>query len=471
MMVGITIHLEGEEWMPMKFDISETDEILISHGGLALVGALLQGTAIQRRANDIRLGERRRPEVAHGDVLAAMIGLLCLGKPDFEAIEEFRGDEFFRRALGLASIPSEGTLRQRLDELGHRLMAILHEESAAMVARHAPTITPCHSDPRHGEWVAMDIDVSPFDNSGTKKEGLGWTYKKVEGFAPIFAYLGEEGYLIHCEFREGSQHCQKGTPDFLDQAIGYARRITQAKILVRMDSGNDDVENIRRCKKHENVDHLIKRNLRNESLEEWLEEAQAFGEWEHPREGKEVYTGETWRMVDGKVHRVVFEVTYRTTTPDGQKLLLPEIDVATWWTSLKLPAKTLIELYHQHGTSEQYHSEIKTDMDLERLPSGKFATNVLMLSLGLVAYNILRLCGQTALKENKRLPPAEKLPIRKPVERRRLRSVMQDLMYLATRLTHHARRLGLSFWRNNPWHGVWRLLYERFSGRRCPTTQ
>jgi len=24
-----------------------------------------------------------------------------------------------------------------------------------------------------------------------------------------FAYLGEEGYLIHCELREGSQHCQK----------------------------------------------------------------------------------------------------------------------------------------------------------------------------------------------------------------------------------------------------------------------
>ena len=70
--------------------------------------------------------------------------------------------------------------------------------------------------------------------------------------------------------------------------------------------------------------------------------------------------------------------------------------MTTWWTSLKLPAKQVIELYHQHGTSEQFHSEIKSDMDLERLPSGKFATNALMLSLGQVAYNVLRLCGQTA---------------------------------------------------------------------------
>ena len=127
----------------------------------------------------------------------------------------------------------------------------------------------------------------------------------------------------------------------------------------------------------------------------------------------------------------------------------------------------MIELYHQHGTSEQFHSEIKTDMDLERLPSGKFATNALMLSLGLVAYNVLRLCGQQALAENERLPPAAKDARGKPVFRRRLRSVIADLMYLAARLTRHSHRWGLSFWRNNPWHGVWESLYERFSRRRA----
>ncbi len=85
----------------MKFTISETDEMLVSHSGLALAGALLQRTSIQKRADSIRLGDRKRPDVSHGDVVTAMIGLLCLGKPDFEAIEAFRGDEFFRQALSL----------------------------------------------------------------------------------------------------------------------------------------------------------------------------------------------------------------------------------------------------------------------------------------------------------------------------------------------------------------------------------
>jgi hypothetical protein len=92
---------------------------------------------------------------------------------------------------------------------------------------------------------------------------------------------------------------------------------------------------------------------------------------------------------------VVFHVVRRTIAADGQRLLVPEVEIDTWWTSLgprTASAEEVIELYHQHATSEQFHSELKTEMDLERLPSGKFATNALMLALGQVAYNVLRLC-------------------------------------------------------------------------------
>jgi hypothetical protein len=34
-------------------------------------------------------------------------------------------------------------------------------------------------------------------------------------------------------------------------------------------------------------------------------------------------------------------------------------------------AEKVIELYHGHGTMEQYHRELKSDMRVERLPSGK----------------------------------------------------------------------------------------------------
>ncbi len=61
----------------------------------------------------------------------------------------------------------------------------------------------------------------------------------------------------------------------------------------------------------------------------------------------------------------------------GQMLLTPEIELEGWWTSLYLPEKEIIRLYQDYGTSEQFHSEFKTDMNLERLPSGKYLRRTL----------------------------------------------------------------------------------------------
>lgn len=337
-----------------------------------------------------------------------------------------------------------------------------------MVRRHAPKLTACFKD-----WIPLDSDVSPFDNSNSRKQGVSWTYKKMDGYAPNFAYLGQEGYMVNCELRPGSQHCQCGTPAFLDESLKLARRITQAKLLVRMDSGNDDVENVRvfRKKEHGRVDWIIKRNLRKESLAEWFEEACAHGDSVDCRAGKEMWIGDAWRERDGKLERVVVQAIRRTTTADGQALLMAELEVNTFWTSLKptqVSAWQVVDIYHDHGTSEQFHSEFKTDMDIERLPSGKFATNALVLECGLVAYNALRLCGQESLRQDKHLPPDEKMPIRKRVRRRRLRSVIQDMIYMASRLVRHANRWALALWNKNPWRPVWEGVYARFTaeGRR-----
>ncbi len=436
----------------MRFQIVQGDEQLSSHSGLALAGAIMCRSSIRERLDEVVLPEHRFPGISHGEVAIAMIGLICLGKPDFDAIEAFRDDIFFLQSLGLTSVPSSPTLRQRLDSVKGAFNDIILEESAAVVGRLAPAITPCH-----GDLVAMDIDVSPFDNSRTKKEGVSWTYKKCDGYAPIFAYLGEEGYLVNLELRPGNDHCQKGTEAFLDRTLRYARLMSEATFLVRMDSGNDSLGNIKVCRK-EGAHYIIKRNLRRETSEGWLEIARECGELQEPRPGKKVWVGERYIKKQGikEPLRIVFEVTLRTLEADGQALLIPKVEVETWWTSLIDNVATVVGLYHAHGTSEQFHSELKTDLDMERLPSGKFRTNELVLLFGMVAYNLLRLIGQESLRE-------ADAPIRKKVSRRRVRSVMQDLVYLACRLVKHARCWTLSFGRKCPWLKTWQRVYLQFA--------
>ena len=436
----------------MRFQIEQSNDLLSSHSGLALVGEILAQSRIRERLDEVILPGHPFPAISHGEVGVAMIGLICLGKPDFDAIEVFRDDPFFLQSLGLDTVPSSPTLRQRMDSARGAFNEIIRKASVRLVGQLAPAITPCHRD-----LVALDIDVSPFDNSDTKKEGVSWTYKKVDGYAPIFAYLGEEGYLVNLELRPGSDHCQKGTMKFLRRTLRYVRLISSATLLLRLDSGNDSLDNIKVCQQ-EKAEYLIKRNLRSETLEEWLEIAIECGRLKEPRPGKQVWVGDRYIEKPGikRPLRQVFGVTRRTVKDNGQVLLLPELEVETYWTSLSDDAETIIELYRKHGTSEQFHSELKTDLDLERLPSGKFATNELVLLLGMVAYNLLRLIGQESLRE-------ADAPIRKKISRIRVRSVMQDLVYLACRVVTHARGWKLSFGRNCPWLATFRRVYIRFA--------
>jgi hypothetical protein len=325
-----------------------------------------------------------------------MIGLLCLGKPDFAAIEPFRQDPFFVQSLGLDTCPSSVTLRQRLDMVGSAFDPIVKDESTRLLRQRIPQLLPVSTSA--GEFVPVDVDVSPFDNSKTQKEGVSKTYKGYDGYAPMFAYLGQEGYQMNVELREGKQHCQAGTPRFLRESLGYAAQITRQKLLVRLDAGNDSQDNIKECLKAK-VDWIIKRNLRKESPEAWLVLAKHVGTAYSPRRGKTVWRGETFREMSELETRlrIVFQVTERTITATGQLLLVPEVEVETYWTSLACPPEEVMALYHDHGTSEQFHSEIKSDMDLERLPSGAFATNAVILLLGMMAYNLLRICGQESL--------------------------------------------------------------------------
>lgn len=79
----------------------------------------------------------------------------------------------------------------------------------------------------------------------------------------------------------------------------------------------------------------------------------------------------------------------RTMEADGQLLLVPQVEVQVFFPNLTCSPWQVIRLYRDHSTSEQSHSELMTDLNLERLPSVKFATNNLVLCAGLFALDSL----------------------------------------------------------------------------------
>nr|WP_020561543.1 transposase [Methylosarcina fibrata] len=152
--------------------------------------------------------------------------------------------------------------------------------------------------------------------------------------------------------------------------------------------------------------------------------------------------------------RLVTRLIERTINQHGQLLLLPDIELKDWWTSLMDAEAKVIGFYCDHGKQEQFHSEFKTDLDLERLPSGKFDTNDAILHLGMLAYNCLRLLGQLGLL-------GELAPIRHPAKRRRLRTVLQELMYRSVHVVHKARQWWLDLGKDSPVGQVFAFLKQR----------
>ena len=101
---------------------------------------------------------RSQHQIKNGDIVLTYLGMLCMGKPYFEAVHEMDDDkDFYKTALANGLVP-------------------------------------------------VDIDVTPMDNSKSKKEGVSRTYKGGDGYAPMMAYIGTEGYAIIFEYSDRNKH-------------------------------------------------------------------------------------------------------------------------------------------------------------------------------------------------------------------------------------------------------------------------
>jgi hypothetical protein len=455
------------------------NEHLTSSGGLALVGPLLRRCGLADAFD--RLEPTGRPDRTNGGtIVSSLCGLIALGNLDYDRIEEMRLDPAFARSLGLSKVPSSPTLRQRAEDL---FGATWSDDDAATVAAreerclqaeeiardsmarlHAASgarATPIRL-PESGMMVPVDVDTTVMEELYGTKEGVGWTYQKVLGYTPNIAYIGAEGYIFDAELRPGPQHSQKGTPEAISRARMRRDQFVPpaTRLIWRFDGGCDSAETVQTLEEDPRDGYIIVHNRRKESLVDWLKIAKRRGERSNPRPGKTVWIGEVQRFCGtlGR-RRCVFRVTKRTTDAKGQSFIEPQIEVRLFWTNLPDAPAAIIDCYADHGTSEQFHSEYKTDLGMEQFPSADQRVNRVLFQLGCLVYNILRLLGQESLR-TRGIDQTQRAPIGNRPQRRRIRSVMDDLIRVAARVISSGRGWCLSLGVDNSWAGVWLRLWH-----------
>lgn len=435
----------------MDIEIKTTNDILCNNAGLVFIGNQLQNKAFEREIKKLSALKNSSGLITDIDIIKSLIGLITLGKTEYDAIEEYRNDDYFKTALGLKRVASSPTLRQRINRLGTmpELHSIIKEFNKMLLK---PMMYNESININGNDYMQLDIDVTPMDNSGSKKENVSKTYKLYDGYAPIMSYFGTSGFLLNTQLRPGKAHSNcEGTLEFLNETVDMALEITDKLVLVTLDSGNDALENILLLEDKARTNYIVKHNLRKENKEDWLEYARNnYEKQETIYEGYTKYYTTFYKELEPnsisqekRFLKISLCVSEAIMDKKGQYLVIPEIAVDSYWTNLDFSAEDVEKCYHLHGTSEQYHSEFKTDLDMERLPSGKYNSNSLIMMLGMIAFNLLRILGKLSLYSGK-VPG-------KRGKRLRIRTVILNIMYLAGKYIKLGRRAVLHIFTGNRW--------------------
>jgi hypothetical protein len=89
-------------------------------------------------------------------------------------------------------------------------------------------------------------------------------------------------------------------------------------------------------------------------------------------------------------------------------------------------------------------------MDVERLPSGKFAVNKIILAIAMNAYNTLKNLGQKSIESESQ----------RKHKRKRIGKVIRDIICVAGKLVRHGKQLIFKMNEKDPMQPVFLRLNE-----------
>lgn len=466
----------------MKTLLRQTRDNFIDNAGITLFEKCMTGLEIFSNGF-LKDHILRSDAILFSTVLKAEAIKQGLALTNYEDIRSLNFNSLFIDLLGTTISPE--TLRQKLNYIAKQegvFDAI--DRSTVEVLKKANIKKEIYGNK---EYYVLDIDVSPFCNPKVKKEGVSWTYKGFEGYAPIFGYIGHYGVAF--DLRPGSQHSENGAIEFLDRCFNIVEKalIPLVEVLVRVDSGHDDSKFIKLCE-NRGVKYIIARNRRQEKDFEYVRYVKQIAE---PVIYKEEPNERHYRcVIDEKkpsnyqnaVAQCIYDISEKILDKDGKMIDYItdpndpnfgrekniEYKIASYWTNIQVLDQSgklcndktryvneCIDAYRQHATSEQYHSEIKTDMKMELLPSKYFKTNRLLLALSVISYNILRLISDVSLSVEKKFQHKKN----ETTERIRISTILKKLINIPCKLIKHARNQTIIFSKNFQYFSVFKKLF------------
>jgi len=367
------------------------DQELTSYAGIVVFQKLFARLNLKERIRKAcaHLGERNlyHPAV----IVQVLIVHLLLGFRKLREVEFYEDDPLVQRVLGLKIIPSVSTLSRTLMEFDDRAVEAHHALNRSMVIERL----------QHLSLRRMTLDFDGSVSSTTKHAqgsavGFNKQKKGARSYYPLYCTVAQTGQVFDVLHRSGNVHDSRGAVAFVRQCVERIRTALPGVIMeVRMDSAffsDEMVELLEGATVEFTISVPFERFTELKGLvhgrKTW---------WPATADGTLRYFEKKWKpKCWTRPYRFVF---IRRATPGQQKGPIqldlfeptePGFEFKVIVTNKTAWTMKVVRFHEGRGQQEHVFAELKTQANLDYIPSRSWAGNKIYLLCAMLVHNLGR---------------------------------------------------------------------------------
>jgi len=360
---------------------------LTSFSGLVLFQLLFVRLDLKRRLR--ACFENGEAIYCRAMIVLGLIVHLLLGYRQLRDARYYREDPMVRRLLGLARLPDVATVSRCLAEAGAESVERVRRLCRELVLERLVALAP--------RRLTLDFDGSVI-GTGRWAEGtaVGFNSKKKgqRSYYPLFCTLAQTGQVFDLLHRPGNVHDSRGAKDFLLACIEQIRAVLPEVVLeARLDGAFFSDEIVR------TLDELGVEFSVSVPFERFVELKRRI---ERRRRWRRInadlaYFEDRWKPKSwpSRYRFVFLRTTHRRRSKQPVQLdLFEPIDFDFRYTVVvtnkTVAASAVARFHHGRGAQEGVFAELKSQGQLDYVPTRTLAGNQLYLLAAVLAHNLNR---------------------------------------------------------------------------------
>lgn len=365
------------------------EQQLTSFSGLVLIQQLFTHLELKQRLRDCFRHLTSTPIFGWPSIVLLLIVHALLGYRDLRHIQYYHDDPLVTRVLGLSQLPDVATLSRVLASADAKSVQRLRELLSALVLVRLTAL--CLGR------VTLDFDGSVIGtNRYAEGTAVGFNRKKKgqRSYYPLFCTVAQTGQVLDVLHRSGNVHDSKGAQAFIADCIAQVRSVLpKTAIEVRMDAAffSDTVVGMLEAK---NVEYTI--SVPFERFVELKKITQTRKRW-HRMSEPSAYFELSWKPKSWTERRrflfIRTQARQQHKEPVQLDLFTPyeygyEFKVIV--TNKCLSARKVVMFHQGRGAQEGLFAELKSDNQMDYIPTRTWLGNQVYLLSVLFAHNLGR---------------------------------------------------------------------------------